>query len=67
LQITPTTAGIDVDGTLVLAEQQILKHKSGRKSPSPYDQEVALWFLDKDRTTDYNNLDFVNGLHLTSS
>lgn len=23
----------------------------------------SLWFLDKDRTTDYNNLDFVNVLH----
>jgi hypothetical protein len=24
--------------------------------------EVALWFLDKERTTDYNNLGFANAL-----
>ena len=28
---------------------------------------AALWFLDKDCTTDYNNLDFVNVLHLALS
>ncbi|MDO9040849.1 MAG: methylenetetrahydrofolate--tRNA-(uracil(54)-C(5))-methyltransferase (FADH(2)-oxidizing) TrmFO [Desulfocapsaceae bacterium] len=30
-------------------------------------QDVALWFLDKDRTTDYNNLGFADTLHLASS